>query len=132
MTMQKPGEAAGLPRGKWLKLMYSIAQRGFADPVNQDLVTLNLQEMDAFANACFAAGAADVLAYSMEIHKQRDDLLAALGKIIANMDEDDGEAPGHCHENKGRWDKDGSQCEWCADWNSAKKLVAAIAASKCL
>ncbi len=78
MTMQKPGEAAGLPRGKWLKLMYSIAQRGFADPVNQDLVTLNLQEMDAFANACFAAGAADVLAYSMEIHKQRDDLLAAL------------------------------------------------------
>ncbi len=58
MTMKKPGEVAALSRDEWMKLMYSIAQKGFADPVNQDLVTLNLREIEYIMQRAFAAGAA--------------------------------------------------------------------------
>lgn len=26
------------------------------------------------------------------------------------------DAPGHAHNVRGRWDKDGSVCEWCQIW----------------
>lgn len=29
-------------------------------------------------------------------------------------------APGHMHNVVGRWDADGSLCEWCATWNKVK------------
>ena len=57
------------------------------------------------------------------LKEQRDELLVALGRVIENMDEGDGEAPGHSHYKKCYWDKDGSKCEWCEDWNNAKALI---------
>jgi hypothetical protein len=33
------------------------------------------------------------------------------------------DAPGHCHNVQGRWDADGSHCEWCATWNRVRECV---------
>ncbi len=32
-------------------------------------------------------------------------------------------APGHSHDVAGRWDKDGSVCEWCAIWNRVRECI---------
>ena len=33
------------------------------------------------------------------------------------------DAPGHSHNVPGKWDKDGTPCEWCATWNAVRELV---------
>lgn len=33
------------------------------------------------------------------------------------------QAPGHCHEVKGKWDADGSDCKWCAAWHTACEVL---------
>ena len=33
------------------------------------------------------------------------------------------DAPGHCHHVHGRWDADGSHCEWCATWDRVRECV---------
>ena len=33
------------------------------------------------------------------------------------------DAPGHSHNVPGKWDKDGTPCEWCATWNRVRKCV---------
>ena len=33
------------------------------------------------------------------------------------------DAPGHSHNVPGKWDKDGTPCEWCATWNAVRKCV---------
>ena len=33
------------------------------------------------------------------------------------------DAPGHCHNVPGRWDKDGSPCDWCETWNRVRECV---------
>jgi hypothetical protein len=33
------------------------------------------------------------------------------------------DAPGHGHMVAGRWDRDGSECEWCATWNKVREFV---------
>lgn len=43
-------------------------------------------------------------------------------------DDDEEQAPGHCHDVPGIWDDDngsksGKQCLWCATWNAAKAAL---------
>lgn len=33
------------------------------------------------------------------------------------------DAPGHAHNVRGRWDKDGSVCEWCQTWDLVRECV---------
>jgi hypothetical protein len=33
------------------------------------------------------------------------------------------DAPGHAHRVRGRWDKDGSVCEWCQTWDLVRECV---------
>jgi hypothetical protein len=33
------------------------------------------------------------------------------------------DAPGHSHNIPGRWDSDGTPCEWCATWNRVRECV---------
>jgi hypothetical protein len=42
----------------------------------------------------------------------------AIVRIMSAQDPQpwNGNAPGHAHSHKGRWDKDGSECEWCKAW----------------
>ncbi len=44
-----------------------------------------------------------------EIHEQR---------ILPHPD-----APGHSHSVRGRWDRDGSVCEWCQIWDKVRECV---------
>jgi hypothetical protein len=32
-------------------------------------------------------------------------------------------APGHSHNIPGRWDADGTPCEWCATWDRVRECV---------
>ncbi len=59
------------------------------DPVTQAPSEANARRIVACVNACegiptarLEAGSADVLAYSMELHKQRDELLEALKNLV--------------------------------------------------
>ncbi len=57
-----------------------------------------------------------------------DVLRKALSDVIKHLDEDrwtnkNGDAPGHSHDVKGRWDKDGSECEWCKTWEESKQAL---------
>ena len=52
------------------------------------------------------------------------ELLSALKAIFADMDRNNGEAPGHCHAIKGHWDDDGSQCKVCLHWEQARSAIA--------
>lgn len=59
-----------------------------------------------------------------------DQALALLRKIHAELDEGDGEAPGHGHQRPGVWDSDngelaGKPCKWCATWREVTALVRA-------
>jgi hypothetical protein len=42
------------------------------------------------------------------------------------------DAPGHSHNRPGRWDADGSPCEWCATWNAVRECVKQNAESEAL
>ena len=33
------------------------------------------------------------------------------------------DAPGHAHSVRGRWDRDGSVCEWCQIWEQVRECV---------
>jgi len=33
------------------------------------------------------------------------------------------DAPGHSHNVPGKWDADGTTCEWCTTWNRVRKCV---------
>ena len=33
------------------------------------------------------------------------------------------DGPGHYHGFKGRWDKDGSVCEWCQIWDRVRECL---------
>lgn len=69
------------------------------------------------------------------IQKQRDELLEVFGLIIGELERKEwfgGNAPGHAHSIRGIWDSDngalaGKPCAWCAVWEKAKELSAAIA-----
>jgi hypothetical protein len=37
------------------------------------------------------------------------------------------DAPGHGHSVRGRWDRDGTPCEWCATWDRVRECVKANA-----
>lgn len=45
--------------------------------------------------------------------------------VVANWLDKTDDAPGHCHNIKGRWDKDGSECQWCKTWQEIRATVAA-------
>lgn len=72
------------------------------------------------------------------VRKQRDEVFSVFSILIDEMDKrhhSDGNAPGHAHEIPGVWDRDngpmaGKPCAWCAVWNKAKELRAAIASVK--
>lgn len=51
------------------------------------------------------------------------DLLEALQLIFKHYDRNNGEAPHHCHGHKAHWDRDGSKCEVCADWERARAAI---------
>jgi hypothetical protein len=40
------------------------------------------------------------------------------------------DAPGHSHNIPGRWDADGTPCEWCATWNRVRECVKQNASGK--
>lgn len=53
-----------------------------------------------------------------------------LEAVVREMDDDDGNAPGHAHEIPGVWDSDngaisGTRCAWCSTWRLAKQVLAA-------
>lgn len=69
-----------------------------------------------------------------DIGRQAIVLFAQLLDQLGERDRGDGNAPGHCHEIPGIWDSDngkkaGKQCAWCATWNEAKRVRAAIDAA---
>ena len=33
------------------------------------------------------------------------------------------DAPGHRHDERGKWDFDGRPCEWCATWAAAEAFL---------
>ena len=47
-----------------------------------------------------------------------------LAVVVAHFSESVQDAPGHVHTVKGRWDRDGSICYWCATWNRIREVVA--------
>lgn len=54
-------------------------------------------------------------------------ILNELLEQIGDSDRGDGNAPGHCHEIPGVWDRDngnkaGKQCAWCALWAETKRM----------
>lgn len=52
-----------------------------------------------------------------------------LRAVFDELDDGDGNAPGHGHEVPGVWDEDngrelaGKPCEWCATWTLFRELV---------
>jgi len=52
-----------------------------------------------------------------------------LAAVVANWPDKTDDAPGHCHNIKGRWDKDGSECQWCKAWQEIRAAVAANSSS---
>jgi hypothetical protein len=53
-------------------------------------------------------------------------MIALLGEL-GERDRGDGNAPGHCHQIPGVWDRDngtkaGKPCAWCATWAKAKAM----------
>ena len=36
------------------------------------------------------------------------------------------DGPGHAHTAPGRWDADGSACEWCATWAKVRECVGGV------
>jgi len=64
-----------------------------------------------------------------------NELVDALGKIIAHFDRDisSRSAPGHSHRIPGVWDADisngakgGTACEWCAEWAGFRALLTRV------
>lgn len=53
------------------------------------------------------------------------ELQRALAKILSIREDDENDFgdPRHCHNVKGKWDKDGSDCESCAAWDQARALL---------
>lgn len=82
--------------------------------------------LEAFVERLDVAALDGAIRVAGEAIAQRDQLAGVLKRIMKEMDDDDGEAPGHCHEKKGHWDRDGSPCEGCAAWNDAKALLASL------
>lgn len=56
------------------------------------------------------------------------DALRLLRAVVAELDEDAPDAPGHCHAVPGKWDKDGSHCDWCTTWADVRSFAAAPSA----
>jgi len=50
-------------------------------------------------------------------------LVAVHNYLESEMYKPHPDAPGHCHDVRGRWDKDGSVCEWCALWDQVREFV---------
>lgn len=48
---------------------------------------------------------------------------ATLKAIRDELDEHDGQGPGHAHSEPGKWDSNGKPCKWCADWRKFKELI---------
>ena len=50
-------------------------------------------------------------------------LVAVHAHLEAEMMRPHPDAPGHCHSVPGRWDADGSPCEWCTTWAKVRECV---------
>jgi hypothetical protein len=48
-----------------------------------------------------------------------------LAAVVEHYPEATIDGPGHCHEVAGRWDEDGSECEWCKTWAEIRYFVKA-------
>ena len=66
-----------------------------------------------------------------ELERETDKLRHLLSRLLEEesmYDRGDGNAPGHCHEVPGVWDRDngkkaGKPCAWCALWAEAKATI---------
>lgn len=65
------------------------------------------------------------------LERETDKLRHLLSRLLEEEsmhDRGDGNAPGHCHEVPGVWDRDngkkaGKPCAWCALWAEAKATI---------
>ncbi len=58
-----------------------------------------------------------------DIKELRELLKAVYDYLEAEMVHQHPDAPGHSHRDPGRWDTDGSLCEWCATWSRVRERI---------
>ena len=61
--------------------------------------------------------------------KEFSELASLFGEVRRHLLRDHrwhDQAPGHAHSIPGKWDHDGSECEWCATWSRVEGALSAL------